>query len=133
MFLRTTAGSAAWNSQIVPRPPIFTGESSNRFRTSARSAAESVSSTPCWCVVLNSTASNPGLGEILEEGREVPILGDVVGDRAELQPAAGGLGKTAPSLSGRLLDRLGTKDRTNGGQRRRGRQAVEELSSLHGD
>src|SRR5688500_6655712 len=44
---------------MVPSPPIFTGESSNRFRTSARAAGESAISTPCLCVVLNSTASIP--------------------------------------------------------------------------
>jgi hypothetical protein len=59
MFLRTTAASGEWNSHVVPRPPIFTGESSKRLRTSARAAGGSEISTPCLCVVRSSTASIP--------------------------------------------------------------------------
>ena len=59
MFLRTTAGSGEWYSQVVPSPPIFTGESSNRLRTSARADGESEISTPCLWVVRSSTPSRP--------------------------------------------------------------------------
>ena len=59
MFFRTTAASGEWYSQVVPSPPIFTGESANCLRTSARAAGDSEISTPCLWVVRSSTASKP--------------------------------------------------------------------------
>src|SRR5688572_28070472 len=61
----------------------------------------------------------PDLGQVLDDGRNVPVLGNVVGDRAKLQPAARG---RRSGRSRRLPNRKRGHDR-NGG---------EKVASIHG-
>src|SRR5262249_27464995 len=61
-----------------------------------------------------------GLAQILDEGRYVPILGDVVGDRTKFQ---------ATCFGGRAQARIEPECRERG----RGHEAAEELASSHRD
>ena len=119
MFLRTTAGSGDVDTRRSCRARRSSpAESANCFRTSARAAGESAISTPCLCVVRSSTASNPDLGEVLDDGRDVPVLRDVVGDGAELQRRAACCG-------------LRRRRWVNGRQRRHSRHGGEEVAPVH--
>src|SRR5437763_5963359 len=59
MFLRTTSADGEWNSQTEPQPEIATPASAAFLRTSLRCSLLSDGSTPCLCVVRNSTATRP--------------------------------------------------------------------------
>ena len=84
MFLRTTAGSVAWYSNALPSPA-----SSHRrvLEPLADLFTLGLGEVDLDLVGMRGAKLDPAVAQLLEPGQdrgEVPVLGDVVGDDAQL-------------------------------------------------
>ena len=59
----------------------------NASRTSSLCSLLKEGSTPCRCVCPQLNRLKPGQSTVLDQGRDIPILGKIVGNRAKLETA----------------------------------------------
>ena len=104
VLLRPSPGRRTWNSQIVPQPQIVdAGVRRTSCGPPCAAPATGVGSTPCLCVRAELDGADLAVClHDLEDRRQVPVGGDVVGDDAEPElRRRGGGGVSRPVTAAR--------------------------------